>query len=249
LTDYPITIEGATATLGSAEELVVALDVLHGHNDREVLAQLQPHLPALVTGPRQLLALVRVLEPEEQQFLVEVMGPHLAGAIQHARGLRDLFATLADPRVEATVLDTLCGESLRRLIETPAQLAEVLQWIYGDCDRRALDLLGAAFLRGLLEDGDELGQVLHALEAESQLRLLDLLGWEHVLGVLHDERDLAMLMRALPAELSARLLDQLPPRRLRQLVPDDRHWRVVAPFLEADEITVLRGKLEAADAE
>jgi hypothetical protein len=37
LKEYTITIGEQSAALGTAEELVVALDVLQGHHDREVL--------------------------------------------------------------------------------------------------------------------------------------------------------------------------------------------------------------------
>jgi hypothetical protein len=38
ITRYPITIDGETASIGSAAELAVALDVLQGQHDHETLA-------------------------------------------------------------------------------------------------------------------------------------------------------------------------------------------------------------------
>ncbi len=39
---YPVTIDGETASIGTANELAVALDVLRGQYDRAVLEQLGP---------------------------------------------------------------------------------------------------------------------------------------------------------------------------------------------------------------
>ena len=249
MTEHTITIEGESATIGTAEELVVALDVLEGQHDRAVLDQLRPHLPALVDGPRRLQALLRVLAPDDQVFLLESLGPALVDAVGHAPALRDILAMLAEEAVEQKLLTALGTAGLQRLIETPEQLAEMLQWIYGQCDLTALELLGADFLRDLLENGYELSLALDALETAGQSRLIELLGWEHVQGALHDERDLAYLMRALPPELSRRLLAQLCSARLRQLVRDERDLRAVEPYLEAEERACLHNLLEAPDAQ
>ncbi len=249
MTEYTITIEGESATIGTAEELVVALDVLQGQHDRAVLEQLRPHLPVLVDSPLRLQNLLRVLAPEDQTFLIESLGPALLGAVAHAPALRDILAMLAEEAVQCRLLAALGRDGLRHLIETPEQLGEVLQWVYGQCDLLLLDTLGGEFLRGLLEDGYELSLALGGLEAAGQASLIELVGWEHVQGALHDERDLAAVLRALPAELSRKLLEGLPCARLRQLVGDERDLRAVTPYLDADERASLRDRLEAADAQ
>jgi hypothetical protein len=249
MTEHTIEIEGQTAAIATADELAVALDVLQGQHDRAVLAQLRPHLPVLVDSPAALKGLLKVLAPEDQLFLIEALGPALLRAVGSAAALRDILAMLPDAPVVKKLLTTLGDAGLRELIEAPEQLAEVLQWIYGQCDLEALDLLGPEFLRHVLEDGYELSLALNAQNGDGQLHLLELLGWEHVLGLMHDERDLGYLMRALPAELSRRLLDHLSGERLRELVRDARDLRAVTPYLEADELECLRGRLEAADAQ
>jgi len=249
LTEYTITIEGETATVANVEELVVALDVLQGGHDRAVLEQLQLHLPALVRGPRHLQRLLKVLEPEDQLFLLACVGPVLPDALENGAALRDLLIILAEERVKEAVLTGLGAEALQRLIETPEQLAEVLQWTYGHGDATVLDLLGPAFLRGLLEDGYALRLALDALEADGQRSLIAMLGWERVLDLVGNARDLAHLMRALPVELSRRLADQLPAERVRALVGNPRHWRTIEPVLEAEERAHLRARLEALDAQ
>ncbi|MCE5237488.1 hypothetical protein LLH23_03245 [bacterium] len=249
MNEYRITIEGETATVANAEELVVALDVLQGDHDRAVLEQLRPHLPALVRGPRHLQRLLKVLQPEDQLFLLACVGPVLPEALEDGPALRDLLVILAEERVKEALLTGLGAEALRRLIETPEQLAEVLQWTYGHGDVTVLDLLGPAFLCDLLEDGYALSLALNALETDGQHRLIAMLGWDHVVGLVGSARDLAHLMRALPVELSHRLVAQLPAERVRALVGNARHWRSIEPFLEAAERACLRARLEALDAE
>jgi hypothetical protein len=48
---YPVTIDGETASIGTANELAVALDVLQGQYDRAVLEQLGPALAYITGGP------------------------------------------------------------------------------------------------------------------------------------------------------------------------------------------------------
>ena len=54
LARYPVRLDGETADVGDAEELVVLLDVLNGRSDREVLTQLSPHLPLIIRKPSDL---------------------------------------------------------------------------------------------------------------------------------------------------------------------------------------------------
>ena len=60
----PITVDGETTQIVNAAELVVALDVLQGQHDREVLEQLRDDLPELIGSERGLYDTLKVLAPE-----------------------------------------------------------------------------------------------------------------------------------------------------------------------------------------
>ena len=99
VTRYPVEIEGETALIGTAGELVAALDVLQGQHDRAVLEQLTPHLADILSGPKGLYATLKILEPEDQLYLIQALGPQLGNVIQTASALRDILATLAESGV------------------------------------------------------------------------------------------------------------------------------------------------------
>ena len=65
-TRFPITIDGETAAIGSASELAVALDVLKGQRDREILTQLRPHLAEIIANPTGLMLVLKSLSPVDQ---------------------------------------------------------------------------------------------------------------------------------------------------------------------------------------
>jgi len=123
ITRYPITIEGETTDIGTAAELVVALDVLQGQHDRLVLEQLRPHLAQIISGPQGLHAVLKVLAPEDQIYLLDALGSELPRIISRAAALRDILATLAEARVEERLLQTLGAEGLRGLIGSAEELA------------------------------------------------------------------------------------------------------------------------------
>ncbi|MHB0857883.1 MAG: hypothetical protein ACYC5M_09965 [Anaerolineae bacterium] len=241
---YPLTIDGDTWEVGTAAELAVALDVLQGRHDRDVLEQLAPHLPAIVVAPGDLMALFRGLAPPDRVFLIESLSSHLADILGSAGALRDLLATLAEVEVEECLLTTLSAEGLAQLVQSAADLAEVLEWVYGACDRQVLDLLGLPRLRGLLADGSDLSVVLHSLSPAHQAWLLDALGWEQVAALVLTRRDLTLLLRALPGDLSRRLLDHLPGPRLADLIGNPRGWDYLCARLEAGEIAELARRIE-----
>jgi hypothetical protein len=249
LTRYPITVDGETATIGSAAELVVALDVLQGQYDRTVLEQLRPRLAEIVAGPAGLYAVLRVLAPDDQLYLLDALGPRLGSVVQRAGALRDILATLADARVEEKLVATLGPTGLRDLLGTAGELAEALEWVYGDCDRLLLQLLGADHVAGLLTCGYDLSLVLHALEPAGQQELLDTLGWEQVVALVGNRRDLAHLLRALPAAISRQLLQHIDPARLRQIVRGPRGQRYLDGYLEPEEAADLDQRLEVSHAE
>ncbi len=246
---YPITIDGETATIGTAAELVVALDVLQGNYDRAVLEQLRPYLTKIVGGPAGLYAVLRVLAPDDQLYLIEAVGTDMLGVIQRAGALRDILATMAESRVEERLLEALGTVGLRELLGTAEEVAEVLEWTYGDCDRLVLEMLGPDFLSGLFASGHDLSLVLRSLERNSQRKLLESLGWERIIALVGDRRDLAHLLRALPADISRLLLQELKPERLRRLVRDARGRRYLDNYLEPEEAVYLDQLLEASHAE
>ncbi len=238
---WEIAIEGETTRIATAAELVVALDVLQGDHDREVLAQLQAALSQIVSTPQGLHAVLRVLSPDDKLFLIRALGAELADIVNNAGALRDILAHLAVVEVEKALLNGIGSQGLRRLIRNPEQLAEVLEWVYGECDELALELLGAEFITGLIRNGSDLGLVLKALDHQRQERLIDMLGWDHVESLCHDEMDLAQMLRSLPATLGTRLLDGFEPEQLAAVVPDQRALERIVGFLETAE----RERLEA----
>ncbi len=240
---YPITLSGEITDVGTAAELVVALDVLQGQHDRLVLEQLRQHLAAVIGGPQGLFAVLRVLSADDQIYLIDSLGADLPRLVQRSATLRDMLATLAEPRVEERLLTTIGGDGLRALIGSAEELAEVLEWVYGDCDRLTLQLLGPAALTHLCLGGYELSLVLHALDRDRQAELLDMLGWEQVISLVQNRRDLAYLLRALPSQLSQELMSRLTEARLRSLVRDGRDWEYLSRYLEAAERDYLATRL------
>ncbi len=241
---YSITIEGETACVGTASELAVALDVLQGQFDREALAQLQPHLAQVVTTAGGFMAVMKVLSPADQLFLIRAIGPHLADALQDAEHLRDQLAVMAEMEVEEALLKTLGAAGLHRLVQTAAELAEVLEWVYGECDALALELYGIDNLRKLCRNASDLSAILRSLDHILQARLLEQLGWSFVGSLVRDGRDLAFLLRALPPESSTRLLQHFSARQLSDLIGNARDWVYLYQRLEPVEAEFLKGLLQ-----
>jgi len=246
---YSITIEGETALISTAAELVVALDVLQGQHDRLVLQQLQPHLAEIVGDPQGLYTTLKVLAPDDQLYLIDALGPRLVGVVQRAGALRDILATLADARVEEQMVKTLGSDGLEALIGSVEDLAGVLEWVYGSCDQLVLQLLGTQFLKDIVQSGYELSLVLHSLDHARQMELIEMLGWPRVQSLVHNLRDLAHLLRALPGELSTHLLTRFTRDPLWGLIRDDHGLRYLRRYLEADEAACLDTLLEENDAE
>jgi hypothetical protein len=244
---YPITIEGETTTIATAAELAIALDVLQGQHDRLVLEQLRPHLAAILGSAAGLKATLRALCAEDQRYLIAALGADLARLVGSARALGDMLAMLDQDEVEAQLLEGIGAAGLRAMVATAAELAAVLEWIYGATDSRALALLGAEHLRGIIPNGYELSLVLHTLDNETSALLLEMLGWEHVAGLVRSRRDLAYLLRALPVALSLRLLNHYDAAQLRAWIHNAAGWQELCCCLEAAEIADLVARLGGAD--
>lgn len=171
LTRYPLIIDRKTVHIGTANELAIALDVLQGQYDREALEQLQPHLAEIIANASGFMAILRALSKDDQLFLIQAIGPHLVDVIQNSRYLRDQLATMADQDVEEAFLTTLGATGLRRLILTGEELAEVLEWVYGECDALLLDLIGDDTICHLIRHASDLSDILHNLDHALQTRL------------------------------------------------------------------------------
>jgi hypothetical protein len=234
---FPVTIAEETVTIGTANELSVALDVLQGQYDRETLVQLRPHLAEIIKNAAGLLTILRSLSVEDRIFLIQELGSGLGDVIQSAAALRDLLAVVADQQVERALLTTLGSDGLRRLIMTGTELAEVLEWVYGAEDSLTLQLLGIPYLRRLCRHSGDLSAILRSIDFNLQAALLEQLGWPFVIDLVKDGYDLAGLIRALPPEDSAQLLHHFSAAQLVALIGN------------ADEWTYLFQRLEPAEAE
>ncbi|MHB1356112.1 MAG: hypothetical protein ACYCZF_09080 [Anaerolineae bacterium] len=237
---FSLTIGGESAAIGTAAELTVALDVLQGDHDRAVLAQLGPHLAQVIGDGRGLQAVLRVLAPADQLYLIECIGLNLPALIQNAQILRDILAMLADCEVEEALLTAIDAARLRELLATPEELADGLEWVYGASDSLVLQLMGTSHLRGLFTSGHELSLVLGMLDHSLQKELIELLGWKQVSSLIHSRSDLAHLLTALPAELSSELLPRIPADRLRAMIRNAQGWHDLCSSLELPEIEQIQ---------
>jgi len=239
LNRYPLQIEGESVQIGTASELAIALDVLQGQYDLQSLQQLQPHLAEIVANAAGFITVIRSLSVENQLFLIQSIGPDLVTVIQNAPRLRDILAIVPESRVEQAVLSTLGSSGLRRLIMTGQELAEVLEWVYGEQDAQLLDLLGEKDLRRLCCHADSLSAVLHNIDFELQARLLDQLGWPFILNLVRDGYDLAYLLRALSPENSEKLLSHFSGARLVELIGSADEWTYLYQRLEPAEAALI----------
>ena len=236
---YPVTIDGETVAIGSASELAVALDVLQGQYDRVTLEQLRPHLAEITGHASGLLTVLRSLSVGDQIYLIQAIGPDLVGVIQNAGHLRDILAVVAEQSVEAALLSTLGADGLRRLIMTGTQLAEVLEWVYGDEDALLLQQLGDATVRRLCRHAYDLGAILKNIDFALQASLLEQLGWDFVTALVKDGYDLAGLLRALPPEHSAKLLHHFSAAQLVELIGNADEWTYLFQRLEPAEADMM----------
>lgn len=240
---FPVTIDGETTQIGTANELVIVLDVLQGNHDRVVLEQLRPHLAEIIATPNGFIATMKSLEPANQILLVESIGSKLANVLLKSSYLAELLATLATQQVEDAILHALDRVGLRALVITAYDLANLLQWVYGHSDQKVLDLLGADYVRAIIRTGDDLGHVLTTLETDSQIALLDQLGLAHVVEITRSGRELAYVLRAIPAAQSARLLGQYSRAQLLALIGNAGDWEYLWARLDAAEQTLIQQKL------
>ena len=243
---FPITIDGETTTIGSANELSIALDVLKGQRDREVLTQLRPHLADIIANPAGLMLVLKSLSLDDQLFLLEAVGTDLGRVLQSAKRLRDQLATMADQDVEEALLCTLGQPGLRGLILTAEELGEVLEWVYSQCDALLLDLLGLEYVRRLCRQAYDLSAILRSLDHELQVKLLEHLGWEFVAGLVDDGPGLASLLHALPTASSRLLLTHYNAAQLKTLIGNAEDWVYLYQRLEPGEaeflVNLLSGK-------
>jgi hypothetical protein len=236
---YPLNIDGQVVQIGSANELAIALDVLQGQYDEEALRQLQDHLAEITAHASGFITLIRSLSVDNQLCLIQAIGPNLVNVFQNANRLRDILAIVPEARVEEAILTTLGSSGLQHLIQTGQELAEVLEWVYGEGDALALNLLGEKYVRRLCSHADSLSAVLHNISDTQQASLLEQLGWTFVLNLVNDGHDLAYLLRALPPQNSASLLRHFSGPRLVELIGNADEWSYLYQRLEPAEADML----------
>lgn len=237
-----IEIEGLNTDVGSAAELVVVLDVLSGQNDRLVIEQLGADLPGILSDGNGLYQVLKSLAPEESLFFLETLGEKTGALFSTARELTEMLAFMSVPETETLMLKLIGGKRLREIITCPEDLAEILEWVYGDADISVINLLGGEYLADFFRSGTELSLVLNCLDETGQRLLMDLIGWKKTVAFTHSWQDLAFLLRALPSVLSKKYLSGFKPETIKQLIANKNDWEKIKNYLEPEEETFL-GKI------
>ena len=240
---FSISIDNETTTVRTWRDLAVVLDVLQGHHDREVLQQLSIHLPEVVSDSIGLYSTLKVLAPDDQLFLIKALGQNLLKTVEKAAALRDILAFLSDDTVEMEIVKNLGTTGLQSLIQTPLEMAEILEWIYGDSEMTVLELLGREYVTSLFTTGEEVSLVLLSLQ-ENKAALLDIIGWEHIVRLIRNGRDLACMLRALPEDISKQLLEYYTGDQLRKLIRNKTDWEYLWNRLETKEADCILKLLE-----
>ncbi len=242
--DFTVIIEGEAASVETAEELAVLLEVLHGDHYQDVLDQLGPNLTEILREPRGLCAVLKALSPASQMYLLNQLDSGLIDVIQRADVLRYILAGLTEPEVEKRVLELLDSDGLKRLIRQPEDLAGILEWVYDRCDEFVISVLDAHFLRQLLQTGHKISLVLPSMSETSQSILVEKLGWPFVVSLAYDARVLGLLLRTMTPELGLRLIGAFTPEMLRAAVGGEQRLGELYAFLneaETDAVNALLG--------
>lgn len=241
---FEIKIGQDAARLETADELVAILDVLQGQHDREVLLQLEGDLHLLIRNSKELFKVISVLHFEDQIYLFEVLGTHLAGIIGKGSGLRDLLAFISEDRAEKALIETLGSTGIQKLITNAVELAEVLEWVYGSMDLTIINYLTIPSIKKIVKGGREMSLILNALDPVSQRKLIDELGLAFMLRLIHQTEDFAYLMRALPFETSKHLVDSMNGDKIRDVIRSKEDLSYISRYLDRQEQEYLKLKLE-----
>ena len=245
---FPISIEGYTFHVGTANELSAALDVLQGQHDRIVLEQLGPHLADIIGDSAGLMATLRSLSQPDQLYLVKTIGGRLAGIVQTARRMSNIFAMLSSAEVENQFLATLGHDGLHYLVKNAQDLSDTLEWLYGKSDTKVLKLFGSDRLKQIIRSGADLSLVLNMLDAASGQRvLMDLLGWDHVVELIRNGNELAQTLRATPSQIGTHLIATMSQEQLIHIIGNEQDWAYLWERLEPAEARAIAKKLNIKD--
>jgi hypothetical protein len=228
-------MDGISAEVGNAQELVVILQALLGEEDRVILCQLKEHLIDIIGDSNGLYQVLKALESNDHLFLIEILGEDVKKLLNKSEQLSKLFSFLSQPSTKSLLLKNLGSEFLRKLIYSPEELSEILEWIYEEDDVMLLKMLGEVYNRKLYHNGSELSLVLHNVSISSQEWYLRFLGLEYLSELTINWQDLAWLLRALPHSLSCIYLETLDSEKLSNLIRNQDEWEKISKFLEPEE--------------
>ncbi len=195
-----------------------------------------PSSPSALSAPS---SLSEPLAVRRTQLDIQHTKSGLGSLFTDAKGLCELLAFMSQPGTEAFLLAGIGAGHLREIIQCPSELADVLEWIYGEDDLLLMNLIGMEHIALLFRTGTEISLVLHNLDAKGQQKLLEVIGYENIPEMVHTWQDLAYIMRSLPRELSLSLLEKFTPSKLRRLFSNDCDRASISRFLENQEEAAL----------
>lgn len=144
-----------------------------------ILMEMDKDLEWFVTHYRGLLNCLKYLNEKNSFLLLVKLWDVLLNLINNSSELAEILSKIPNESNKIRLLTIMRVKGLRKILFNAQDLWNILEWLYGESQRKFLDLLGRDLVREIFYSTNEIIMILHYLTNENKDYLMNIIwiGW------------------------------------------------------------------------
>lgn len=244
LTIHSFTLGEKEYLIHNEEELALIIDLIAASDDsftlhRHIIMSLDEKLMDIILTYKGLLLCMKHMEYKNRFLLLIKMGDTLSRVIEKSTHLGSLLASIPEENDKKRIIKSIRYKGLIQIIDTPDDLGNILEWIFGEGEKLVIDILGKEFLQSLFTYGTDIYKVFHFLSDENKNILADLLELSFIKSCVYTPEDFFYVLKALSNEKSEDFIPLFTPEEIRTIIRKDKTLHHFLPKLTQEKENIL----------
>ncbi len=233
-------------TIHNEEELALVLELIASSKNgftlhRHIIMTLDEKLMDIIVSYKGLILCMKQLEFKNRFLLLIKIGDTLSQVIGKSEQLGSILAGIPEEADKIRIIKSIRTKGLIRMIHTPDDLWNILEWIFGPGERLVFEMLGKTFLESLFAYGTDIYKVFHFLSDENKNILADLLTLTFIKAHIYTANDFFYVLKALSNEKASEFIPIFNPEEIRTIIWDNDTLHHFLPKITKEkEFTLLQ---------
>ncbi len=182
-----------------------------------IIMEMDNDLEKIITTYKWLLKCLKYLNEKNMFLLVIKISDILPNILHTSEHLGEILAKIPNEENKLKLLKHLRHKGLSPLIRDAKDLWNILEWIYGNTQRKFLDFLWPDFIKQVFLSTNEIIIILYYLNNENKDYLIDMIGFHGIKNKVKTNENLLLMFQWLTHKKSKEFLKHFTKKEIAEM--------------------------------